>query len=65
VLAEIARYHDKTIRLTDNSLAGLRVSGTFPSKRLDSLLNAVAHVLHVKIGRQGDEILIKQTAKTR
>lgn len=63
VLAEVARYHAKHIRLEDKQLAGLRVSGTFPTDRLDSLLNAVASILPVHVDYLGNEdIVLKRTA---
>lgn len=62
VLAEIGRYHDKPIRLQDNTLAGLRISGTFPTDRLDSLLNAIASILPVQIERLGNEGIVLKRA---
>jgi transmembrane sensor len=67
VLAEVGRYHAKHIRLQDKQLAGLRVSGTFPTDRLDSLLNAVASILPVHVDYLGNEdiVLKRTTAKNR
>jgi len=66
VLAEMARYHNKQIRLEDSKLAALRISGAFPSDRLDSMLNAVARILPVRVEREGgDNIVIRQDAKTK
>jgi transmembrane sensor len=66
VLAEVGRYHDKHIRLQDSKLAALRVSGTFPTDRLDSLLNAVARILPVSVERLGnDHIVLKRAVKAR
>jgi transmembrane sensor len=64
-LAEIARYHSKKIRLEDNKLAALRISGAFPSARLDGMLNAVTRILPVRIVQQGDAIVIKRAGKPK
>lgn len=65
-LAEMARYHNKRIHLEDNKLAALRISGAFPSTRLDSMLNAVARILPVRIERQNDDnIVIRRAAKAK
>jgi transmembrane sensor len=64
-LAEIARYHNKQIRLGDSKLAALRISGVFPSDRLDSLLTAVTRILPVQIERISEnEIVIKRATKS-
>ncbi len=62
VLAEIARYHDKDIRLANTKLAALRVSGAFPVNNLDNMLASVARVLHIRMERQGDAILLTGSA---
>jgi transmembrane sensor len=65
-LAEMARYHNKKIRLEDNKLAALRISGAFPSDQLDSLLNAVTRILPVRVERQNDDtIVIRRDAKSK
>jgi transmembrane sensor len=47
VLAEVARYHDISIRVADPSLAKLRVTGVFKSNNLQSILNAITATLPV------------------
>jgi transmembrane sensor len=64
-LAEIARYHSKQIRLEDNTLAALRISGAFPSARLDSMLNAVTRILPVCIVQHGEAIVIRRAGKPK
>jgi transmembrane sensor len=65
-LTEMSRYHHKQIRLEDNKLAALRISGAFPSDRLDSMLDAVARILPVRIERKGDDdIVIRRTGKPK
>jgi transmembrane sensor len=65
-LAEMARYHNKQIRLEDDKLAALRISGAFPSNRLDSLLNAVTRILPVRVERQNDhDIMIRRATKSK
>jgi transmembrane sensor len=65
VLAEVGRYHDTTIRLTDESLRGLRVSGTFRTAYLDAILNAITMTLPVKPVRIGEREFVLQAANKR
>lgn len=66
VLAEIGRDYDTTIRLTDESLRGLRVSGTIRTANLDPILNTIAMTLPVKPVRIGErEIVLQAVTKRR
>lgn len=62
VLAEIGRYHDIRLRLTDASLGRLTVSGTFFINRLDTSLEIIAHSLGVALTRPrpGEVVLGKR-----
>jgi len=65
VLAEVGRYHDTRIRLQNESLSKLRVSGTFHTAELDSTLKAIATILPVNIDRIGEhEIVLKSAASS-
>lgn len=60
VLAEVSRYHDTRIRLQNETLGKLRVSGSFHSAELDGSLNAIASILPVDIERINEhEIVLK------
>lgn len=66
VLAEIGRYHDVSIRLTDQKLADLRVNGSFRTEQLDNMLNAVATLLPIKVKQVGErEIVLEATSSKR
>jgi transmembrane sensor len=63
VLAEVGRYHDIRIRLQNEKLGKLRISGTFHTAELDSTLSAIATLLPVNIDHIGEhEIVLKSTA---
>jgi len=63
VLAEVGRYHDTRIRLQNESLGKLRVSGTFHTAELGDTLNAIATILPVNIDPVGEhEIVLKSMA---
>jgi len=63
VLAEVGRYHDTRIRLQNESLGKLRVSGTFHTAELGDTLNAIATILPVGIDHVGEhEIVLKSAA---
>ncbi len=49
VLSEIGRYHDVQIQLSNKKLAALAVTGSFKIEQLDTMLNAVSHLLSVKV----------------
>ncbi len=48
-LAEFARYRDVTLKLDSSWVAGLRISGSFDTDRVDSFVSALPRVLPVKI----------------
>ncbi|HCU1113711.1 TPA: fec operon regulator FecR [Klebsiella pneumoniae] len=48
VIATLSRYHNGVLRC-DPAVAGLRLSGTFPLKNTDAILNVIAQTLPVKI----------------
>ncbi|MGZ4981376.1 MAG: FecR family protein [Methylobacter sp.] len=63
VLAEVGRYHDTRIRLQDENLGKLRISGTFHTTELDNTLGAIATLLPVNIDHIGEhEIVLKSAA---
>lgn len=63
VLAEVGRYHDTRIRLQNETLGKLRVSGTFHTAELGDTLNAIATILPVSIDHVGEhEIVLKSAA---
>lgn len=64
VLAEIGRYHDTRIRLQDEALGKLRVSGTFHTAELDNTLSAIATLLPVNIDRVGEHEVVLKSAAT-
>ncbi len=64
VLAELGRYHDSRIRLQNESLGKLRVSGTFHTAELGDTLNAIAAILPLNIDYIGNhEIVLKSVYK--
>ncbi|EAN6152204.1 fec operon regulator FecR [Salmonella enterica] len=48
VIATLSRYRNGVLRC-DPAVAGLRLSGTFPLKNTDAILDAIAQILPVKI----------------
>ncbi len=48
VIATLSRYRNGVLRC-DPAVAGLRLSGTFPLKNTDAILNVIAQTLPVKI----------------
>lgn len=64
VLAEIGRYHDIRIRLQDEALGKLRVSGTFHTAELDNTLSAIATLLPVNIDHVGEHEVVLKSAAT-
>lgn len=65
VLAEMGRYHDTDIKLQNPTLAGLKVSGTFNTDKLDNSLNAIAAILPVKIEYISSREIILKLTKSR
>ncbi|MGZ4956342.1 MAG: FecR family protein [Methylobacter sp.] len=64
VLAEVGRYHDTRIRLQNETLSKLRVSGTFHTAELDNTLNAIATLLPVTIDHVGEHEVVLKSAAT-
>jgi transmembrane sensor len=64
VVAEFNRYHRKPIRIEDPSLAGLRISGTFDSSDLDSLLEYFQRFEHVQVEQDEESIRISGPASS-
>ena len=62
VLAEVGRYHDTRIRLQNETLGKLRVSGTFHTAELDDTLNAIATILPVNIDHVGEHEIVLKSA---
>ncbi|MDD5411689.1 MAG: FecR family protein [Methylobacter sp.] len=62
VLAEVGRYHDSRIRLQNESLGKLRVSGTFHTVELNDTLNAIATILPVNIDYIGTHEIVLKSA---
>ncbi|MDH1011075.1 FecR domain-containing protein [Pseudomonas nicosulfuronedens] len=54
VLADIQRYRAAPIRLGDPRVAGLRVSGEFDSRAVESLIDLLPSILPVRVSRQPD-----------
>jgi len=62
VLAEVGRYHDTRVRLQNESLGKLRVSGTFHTAELGDTLNAIAAILPVNIDHVGTHEIVLKSA---
>ncbi|MDI1276542.1 FecR family protein [Methylobacter sp.] len=62
VLAEVGRYHDTRIRLQNEALGKLRVSGTFHTAKLGDTLNAIAAILPVSIDQVGTHEIVLKSA---
>jgi transmembrane sensor len=65
VLAEAGRYHDTRIRLQNEALGKLRISGAFHTAELDNTLNAIATLLPVNIDRIGEHEIVLKPASSR
>jgi len=66
VIAEVGRYHDTRIRLQNQNLGKLRVSGTFHTAELNDTLNAIATLLPVHIDHiNTHEIVLKSATNSR
>ena len=62
VLNEIGRYHQVQIQLTNKKLAAMAVTGSFKTDQLDTLLNAVSHLLSVKVKKlTANQIIIESS----
>lgn len=65
VLTEVGRYHHTRIRLQNEALGKLRVSGTFHTAELDDTLSAITAILPVNIDHVGEhEIVLKSAASS-
>jgi transmembrane sensor len=62
VLAEVGRYHDTRIRLQNETLEKLRISGTFHTAELDNTLNAITIILPVNIDHVGEHEIVLKSA---
>ena len=62
VLAEVGRYHDTRVRLQNETLGKLRVSGTFHTAELGDTLNAIAAILPVNIDHVGTHEIVLKSA---
>ena len=62
VLTEVGRYHDTRIRLQNETLGKLRVSGTFHTAELNDTLNAIATILPVNIDHLGTHEIVLKSA---
>ncbi len=62
VLAEVGRYHDTRIRLQNETLGKLRVSGIFHTAELGDTLNAIAAILPVNIDQVGEHEIVLKSA---
>jgi len=62
VLAEVGRYHDTRIRLQNETLGKLRVSGIFHTAELGDTLNAIAAILPVNIDQVGTHEIVLKSA---
>ena len=64
VLAELGRYHETRIRLQNEDIGKLRVSGTFHTAELGDTLNAIASILPVNIDHIGEHEIVLKAAAT-
>jgi transmembrane sensor len=62
VIAEVGRYHDTRIRLQNQNLGKLRVSGTFHTAELNGTLNAIATLLPVNIDPVSEHEIVLKSA---
>jgi len=62
VLAEVGRYHDTRVRLQNETLGKLRVSGTFHTAELGDTLDAIAAILPVNIDHVGTHEIVLKSA---
>ncbi len=64
VLAEVGRYHDTRIRLQNETLGKLRVSGTFHTAELANTLDAIAAILPLNIDYVSEHEIVLKSAAT-
>ncbi len=58
VLAQLARYHDVELQLSENTIQNLSVSGTFPADNLNLALNTIASALPIKFTQTGERTVL-------
>ncbi|MDD2863126.1 MAG: FecR family protein [Methylococcales bacterium] len=58
VLAQLARYHDVELQLSENTPQNLSVSGTFPADNLSLALNTIASALPIKFTKMGERTVL-------
>jgi Fe2+-dicitrate sensor, membrane component len=57
-VAEISRYTDKHIIITDPFLAKLRVGGHYKTDDIEALFASLGQGLQIRVDHQGDRILL-------
>ena len=63
VVAELERYHDVSLQITDAKLKSLKVSGTFPSDNLSLALTTMSSALPIKLISPKEHIFVIQAAE--
>ena len=58
VLAQLARYHDVELQLSENTIQNLSVSGTFPADNLNLALNSISTALPIKFTQTGERTVL-------
>jgi len=65
IVADANRYSREPIAITDDKIADLRVSVTYPSERIDQMLAALSRSLHLEIEhRSSGGILLKAARRS-
>jgi transmembrane sensor len=65
IIADANRYSRERIEITDDNIADLRVSLTYPSDRIDQMLAALSRSLHLEIEHSSSGgILLKATGRS-
>lgn len=57
-VAEFNRYNPTKIVIGSNAVAALRIDGTFPSDNSDSFVEIAQDILHLRVERRGDTVVI-------
>lgn len=63
LLEEIDRYHDTRIRLSNPAQGRLKVSGTFPTGNLESILNTIVMTLPLRVSRSGEAEIVLESSR--
>lgn len=58
VIAELNRYHAGLIRITDNDIGQLRVSGVFETKNTSDVVSDLEAALHIRSTRLSDYLIL-------